>query len=136
MQEVLASMRGIPPFVLYFAVSVALLGVFVSLYVRVTPYREFALIGGGNAAAATSLGGATIGFAMPLAKAIAQSSSLPDMLVWAGVAFVAQIAVYFGVRILFPGIVQDIPAGRTAAAIFLATVSVSVGVLNAACMTA
>ena len=66
------SIAGLPDFLLYFVVALLLLAAFVAIYVRVTPYREFVLIRGGNIAAAISLTGALIGFVLPLASAIAR----------------------------------------------------------------
>ena len=131
----LRSLAGLPPFLLYFAVSIALLAAFTYVYVLTTPYHELRLIKQGNTAAAVSLSGAMIGFVLPLAHSVSQSANLPDMLIWAGIAAVVQLAAYFAVRLLVPGIVKDIPEGRVAQGIFLGAVSVVIGVLNSACMT-
>ena len=45
------------------------------------------------------------------------------------------ILAYLAVRFGFPQLNTDIPAGKVAPAIFLAVVSVSVGLINAACMS-
>ena len=100
-----------------------------------TPYKELALIREGNVAAAISLGGAIIGFVLPLASAIAHSVSVADMMVWGVVALVAQIVVFFIVGRVVPHFAEAIRAGRVAAATLLAALAVAVGVLNAACMT-
>lgn len=57
-------------FLQYFVTALLLLGAFLAVYVRATPYKEFELNGENNAAAASSLAGACIGFAKPLAAAI------------------------------------------------------------------
>jgi putative membrane protein len=46
-----------------------------------------------------------------------------------------QLATYLAVRVLVPGIVKDIPEGKLAQGIFLGSVSLAAGLLNAACMT-
>lgn len=46
----------LPAFLAYFAAAIALLGVFLLIYVNITPYHEFELIRSGNLAAAISLG--------------------------------------------------------------------------------
>ena len=38
------SIAGLPNFLLYFALALVLLTIFVAIYVRVTSYREFVLI--------------------------------------------------------------------------------------------
>ncbi len=129
------SITGFPAFIIYLASTLALLAVFLALYVRITPYREFQLIREGNVAAAISLSGATIGFTIPLAKAIAQSGSLLDMLMWGAIALVVQLLAYAVARVLIPGITKDIPEGKIAQGAFLGMLSLATGILNAACMT-
>lgn len=132
---VLASLATLPSFLAYFIGALALVGIFVAVYVRVTPYSEFALIGAGNVAAAISLGGAVAGFAMPLASVIAHSVGWLDMIVWGIVAMVVQILVYVAARVVMPTIAGHVKQGRIAPATALATASLTVGLLNAACIT-
>ncbi len=129
------SLAGLPAFLLYFSLGLALLAVFVALYLAVTPYRELALIREGNTAAAISLAGAILGFVLPLGRAITQSVSALDMVAWGGVALVAQIVVFFLVGRLVPRFPQAVAEGRIAGATFLAALAVAVGILNAAAMT-
>ena len=82
------SLSGLPAFLSYFATAIGLLALFLAVYVFITPYREITLIREGNAAAAASLGGAVLGFVLPLASAITHSVSLPDMAVWGLIALV------------------------------------------------
>lgn len=129
------SLAGLPLFGLYFAAAIALLALFVAVYIRVTPYRELALIRAGNSAAALSLSGAILGFVLPLASAVAHSVNFADMLVWGVVALVVQVLAYLVARTLMPHLTEDIPADKTAPALLLAALSVATGVLNAACMS-
>lgn len=94
-----------------------------------------ALIREGNVAAAISLAGATLGFVLPLASAIAHSVGVIDMVAWGVVALVVQVAVYFAVSRAVPRFAAAIAAGKIAAAALLATLAVAVGLLNGACMT-
>jgi putative membrane protein len=132
---VLASLATLPSFLAYFVGALALVGIFVAVYVRVTPYSEFALIAAGNVAAAISLGGAVIGFAMPLASVIAHSVGWLDMIVWGLVALIVQVLVYVGARAVMPTIAEHVRQGRIAPATALAVASLTVGLLNAACIT-
>jgi putative membrane protein len=125
----------LPAFLSYFAVAVALLAVFFLVYANVTPYDEIALIRQGNTAAAISLSGALFGFAMPVANVIAHSDTLADLAAWGAIAGVIQILTYLVARFAMPQLGEDIPAGKVAPATFLATLSLSVGLTNAACMT-
>ncbi|CAN5333103.1 DUF350 domain-containing protein [soil metagenome] len=129
------SLQTLGAFLTYFGSALVATLVFVRIYVTITPYREFQLIRDGNAAAATSFCGALVGFVLPLASAIINSVSLPDMLVWAGVALVVQLIALLLVRLVTPGVFREIEAGRAASAILLAGVSIALGILNAACMT-
>ncbi len=136
MESVLASsLRGVDDFVAYLAASIALFVVFVAIYVRITPYRELALIREGNVAAATTLSGAILGFVIPLASAVAHSVAFVDMILWGGIALVVQLCAYGVARLLLPTIGTDIPAGRVAPGIFVAALALGVGILNAACMS-
>jgi len=128
-------LAGLLAFLLYFALGLLLLAAFLAIYIAVTPYKEIALIREGNAAAAISLGGAIIGYVLPLSRAIAQSVSVVDMLAWGAVALVAQVVVYFVVARAVPRFPEAIRAGRVSAATFLAALAVAVGLLNAAAMT-
>lgn len=129
------SARGIDDFFVYLIASLVLLSLFTWIYIAITPYRELSLIREGNAAAAASLSGAVLGFAIPLAQSIAQTVNLAEMAMWALVALVVQLLVFFVVRRLIPNIGLDIPAGKIAPGVFLGAMSLATGLLNAACMT-
>ena len=135
MKHAFDSFSGFDDFLVYFVASLALLAAFMIIYEKITPYREFALIREGNTAAAFSLSGAILGFAIPLASAVRGSVSLVDMAIWGVVALVVQLAAFVAVKMLIPSITRDIPAGNSAQGFFLGCVSLAVGVLNAACMS-
>ena len=135
MPDFIVSLGGLDDFLVYFILSLALTALFLAIYVRVTPYREFAMIRAGNVAAAASLSGALLGFVMPLASAIAHSVALWDMVLWGIIAMAAQLLAYGAVRLLVPTIAADITAGKLAPAILLAAFSLGAGILNAASMT-
>src|SRR6185369_5620867 len=78
MRNVLDSFAGFDNFLVYLAVSLVLLRVFVSIYIRVTPQAEFTLMREGNMAAAFSLSGAILGFVIPLGAAVRYSVNLVD----------------------------------------------------------
>ena len=135
MNNLWQSIAAFPEFLLYFALALALLALFVAIYVRVTPYREIELIREGNIAASISLSGAVMGLVLPLASAIAHSVSPLDMVAWGVIALVVQIVVYAVTSRLVPRFREAIEAGRTAPAVLLAALSVSTGILNAASMS-
>ncbi len=135
MREVFDSFAGFDDFLVYLAVSLAYLAVFIAIYIRITPYRELQLIREGNMAAAFSLSGALLGFIVPLCSAIQHSVSLVDMAIWGLVAMGVQILAFVAVRIIIPSITRDIPEGKGAQGFFLGSLALGVGLLNAACMS-
>ena len=135
MELVSLSLAGLPSFLLYLGLGISAFAAFFVIYGAVTPYDELALIREGNVAAAISLGGAVLGFVLPLASAIAHSVGPVDMVVWSVIALAVQLVVYFLVTRLVPHFAEAIRAGRVAGATLLAVLAVATGMLNAACMT-
>lgn len=127
-------LSNLPAFATYFAAAFAIVAVFLAIYALVTPYNELSLIRQGNAAAAVSLGGALLGMALPVAVAVAVSHNLATMLGWGIVACVIQLLVFVIARLALPHIAEDVPQGKLAAGIFLASLSIGVGIINAACI--
>jgi putative membrane protein len=125
----------LPNFLLYFAVSVALLAAYAFAYVKVTPHQELALIKAGGTAAAISLGGALIGFALPLSTVIKFSVSVSDLILWGVVVLLVQLAAFFIARLYVSGLNTRIEQNDTAAGIFMASIALAVGILNSGCMT-
>lgn len=135
MRQVFDSFAGFDAFLAYLAVSLALLAIFIAIYIRVTPYREIALIRQGNMAAAFGLSGSVLGFIIPLAAAVTHSVSLVDMLIWGLIAMAVQLLTFVAVKLMLPSITHDIPADRGASGFFLGCMSLGVGLLNGACMS-
>lgn len=127
-------LNSLPAFATYFAAAAAIVAGFVALYALITPYNELALIRDGNVAAAVSLAGALMGIALPVAVAVAVSHNLMAMVGWGVVACLVQLVAYLAARLALPHLALDIPQGRLASAIFLAAISVGVGILSAACI--
>jgi putative membrane protein len=129
------SLAGLPYFVVYFGISLLLLTLCLGAYVLITPYPEIRLIREGNAAAATSLGGVLIGFALPLASVVINSISLLDMLLWSVVALIVQLIAFAVVRLMVPAIGKNVREGQVSSGIFLGAVAIALGILNASSMT-
>ena len=134
-REVFDSFAGFDDFLVYLGVSLAYLAVFVAIYIRITPYAEMQLIREGNMAASFSLSGAILGFIVPLASAIQHSVSLIDMAIWGLIAMAVQIVAFVVVKLFIPSITRDIPENKGAQGFFLGSLSLGVGLLNAACMS-
>ncbi|MBD9513872.1 MULTISPECIES: DUF350 domain-containing protein [Pseudomonadaceae] len=128
-------LQTLPNFLAYFASAIGLFGLFTSLYIRLTPYAEIQLIRQGNISAAVALVGTLLGFALPLASAIAHSVSLVDMLIWGVIAMLVQVLVFLGLSRLVPELKGGIESNTLAHGVFLGGASLCIGLLNAACMT-
>ncbi|WP_347902276.1 DUF350 domain-containing protein [Pseudomonas purpurea] len=122
-------------FVSYIIGAAVLFAIFQFAYTRITPHKEFELIRSGNTAAAIALAGAIIGFAIPASNVIAYSVSLLDFAVWALIAAVVQLLAFLMTTLVLKGTSERIRNGEIASAIYVAAVAISVGLLNAACMT-
>lgn len=137
MEVLTESLAGLGAFLLYFSLSLAFLLLFKFVYVRFTPHDEWKLVKEDkNVAAAIGLSGSILGYAIAISGAASNSVNLVDFALWGIVALIAQLIAFAILRFGFmPKIVERIEAGEIPAGILMAAVSVSVGLLNAACMT-
>jgi putative membrane protein len=76
-----------------------------------------------------------IGFCLPLSKALAQAASIPDLVIWAGLALIVQLAAYGIANLMVPGLSEKIEQNMLSAAIAAAGLSLTCGMLSAAAMT-
>ena len=129
------SLAGFDEFLLYAGLAVAFIYMYMIVYLWITPYNELKLIKDGNIAAALGLSGSVLGFTFPLAAAIYQAVHPWDMMLWAFIAGLVQLLVYVAVRYSLLNVSRRIPDGQVATGIVLGAISVSAGILNAACMT-
>ena len=118
------------------ALAVAMVFVFAAAYLHCTPPAELRLIRReGNVACALSFGGALIGFCLALAASIRLSVSPPDFVLWGVIAAVIQILVYFVATRFVKDAGGELARNNVAVGAFLGAVSVSIGLLNAACLS-
>ena len=122
-------------YVIYLLSGVFLLGVFFVVYTRTTPLDEVSLVRAGNAAAALSLSGALIGFTLTIASGILHNSALLGFVAWSAGAMVVQLSAYAVFARLLPGAKEQIEAGNIAMGGLLGAISLSAGVINAACLS-
>ena len=102
METVSTSIAGLPLFLAYLGTAAVLTGIYIVVYMWVTPHAEIKLIRENNLAAAVAFAGSLIGFSLPLANTIAGSVSLVDCAIWGLIALVVQILIYFIARIPMP----------------------------------
>jgi putative membrane protein len=130
------SLAGLPAFVTYFALATALCVLYVVAYVQATPHREFHLIVvERNASAAAALGMSLFGFSFPLASAIYHSSGILDCAIWGIVGLAGQLVAYALARWAYPNLSAALKQNTMSAALWLGFVSLTAGLLSAACMS-
>jgi putative membrane protein len=129
-----STLSTLPNFLAYFVLGGVLSALFVVLYANLTPHREIALIRGGNSAAAIAVVGALLGFELPLASVIAHSAAIIELVVWGIIAVVVQLGGFMLTRMVLPHLPQAIADGNIADSVFLAGISLALGILDAACM--
>jgi putative membrane protein len=119
----------------YLALAGVLLTFFFVIYSRVTPIDEIFLIRQGNCAAALSLGGAMLGFSLTIASCIFHTSSLVQFFAWAVGALAVQLLAYLVTCRLLRISREHIESGNAAFGGMLGAISISVGAINAACIS-
>lgn len=115
-------------FLTYLSVAAVLLAAFIYIYAKATPYKEFALIAHDNIAVAITFAGAVLGFTAPLLASIYYTESIVEMCLWAVITCLVQLIVLIVLRKQ----ARRIEEGHVASAVMVATVSLAVGLLNAA----
>ena len=134
--ELQAWASGFPVSLLHVAVTLAILAAGAALYALITPHRELQLIREGNAAAALSFGGVLVGLAVPLAFALAASTSLVDIALWGATTTVVQLALFWLTDLVLRGLPQRIRQGDIAAAVVLVAAKLAVAAILAAAVIA
>jgi putative membrane protein len=129
------TLAGLPAFLTYFCVSVAVVVGYIYVYTWITPHDELELINKNVPGAAISLGLSLVGFSLPVASAIAHAANIVDCIIWSVIALVVQVIVFFIVKIPIPDLPKRIAQGELAPAIWLGLASLAAGVLSAASMS-
>ena len=124
-------MPAILNYLLHLATAVAMVMVFFYLYTRMTPYDEVTLIRGGNHAAALALGGALIGFALPVASALLHTPDYLNFLGWGGGAMLIQVLVFHVTTRALSMTKDQIEADNSAFGGLLGAISIAIGLINA-----
>jgi len=122
-------------YLLHLATGLAMVLVFMAIYLQVTPFKEIALIRKGCLAAALSLGGAIIGFGLTVASSLTNCDSYIAFTIWAALAAVVQLVTYLVVAWLMPGMNKALEEDNRAMGAFLGLIALAVGIVNAACLT-
>ena len=133
MEAILNSLlTGLPFLLLHSSVTFAMLVSGLIVYAWVTPYDELALIKAGNTAAAITLSGAVIGFAIPLAVTLKTSLNTWDIVLWGLVTLILMIIAYRVMNLVIRDFEKRVQNDETGPAILLAAVKIAVGLIAAA----
>lgn len=124
--------QGFPVYLLMTGTAGVLLLVASAVYVLLTPWKELALVRGGNSAAGLALAGAIVGLAIPIASCLAASLSILDLLLWGTVALLMQLLTYRVIDLILKDIPQRIQNDEAGAAIVLIASKVAVAMILAA----
>ncbi len=125
-------------FGLFFITAVVMTVVFLFLYSVVTPYNDYELIfEKNNIAASIGFGGAIVGVAIPMYSALSSSVSYFDFVTWGFVAIVIQLVFAFVVTRMNGkySFKKQIVEGSLSVGIFMALLSISIGMVNAGSMS-
>ncbi len=109
---VLQSLAGLPAFLAYFCVSLVAVVTYLLIYPWITPHDEFELIRKNVPGAAVSLGLSVLGFALPVASAVAHAADIVDCVIWSVIALFVQIVAYYVACIPVPDLSKRIEDGR------------------------
>ena len=122
-------------YLIHLILAAALLIAFFIIYTRVTPYNEVLLIRQGNHAAALSLGGALLGFSATIASSLMHTADYQQFFAWAFGAMVVQLLAYVVTTRLLRMSKDQIESNNSAFGGLLAAISLSIGAINAACIS-
>jgi putative membrane protein len=115
-------------FLLYTFSSLILLGIFGKIYQWLTPYHEYESIKEGKLAPAIALGGALVGFTLPMLSVSYHGVNFVDFLIWAVVVGVLQIVLFKALYWIIP---MQIEEDNRAIGLLYATLAFCVGLISA-----
>jgi putative membrane protein len=122
-------------YLLHLLTAAAMVLAFFVIYTRITPFDEVLLVRQGNQAAAFSLGGTLIGFAVTIASALLHTADYYQFLGWGIGGMLVQLAVFSVATTLLKMSKDQIEANNKAFGGLLGAISLSIGVINAGCIS-
>lgn len=122
------TLQALGNFLLYTFSSLILLGIFGKIYQWLTPYHEHESIKEGKLAPAIALGGALIGFTLPLLSVSYHGVNYVDFMIWAAIAGVLQLILFKALYWIIP---MQIEEDNKAIGLIYAVLAFCVGLINA-----
>jgi len=136
MEQILQSIViGFPILIYHLGLTVALFGLGLYTYVKVTPLHEFNLVRDGNQAAGLSLSGVIIGLALPLAFSMKASVNGTDIVFWGIVIVILQLSSFLAAHLLLSDLSKRIENGEMAAAWLLFGLNIALAMFIAAAIS-
>ncbi|MEO1787796.1 MAG: DUF350 domain-containing protein [Pseudomonadota bacterium] len=130
--EIETFIEGFPDFLLYTGIAGLMLIIAVTVYVKLTPWRELALVKDQNGAAGLALSGAVVGLAIPISACLATSVSLFGLIVWGVVALILQLLAYRITDVLLSDLPRRIEEDQAGPAIVLIGAKLASAIILAA----
>ncbi len=130
--EVQAFVSGFPNFLAYTGTAAAMLIIAIAIYIKLTPWRELALVKDENGAAGLALAGAIVGLAIPIAACLASSISLIGLVLWGVVALLLQLVAYRVTDLLLSDLPRRIQEDQAGPAIVLVGAKIGSAILLSA----
>lgn len=134
------SLANLPEYLLFLGVGLAVWLVALAIYELVTPIKELAEIRKGNVAVAINFFAVAIALALPI-QAVGHSTFNPgDMLLWGGIGALCQILLHLIIRTFWKQTYARLKGNENekpciAAALLLSSVSLVLGMVNAAALS-
>jgi putative membrane protein len=128
-------MPAILAYLLHLLTAAAMVLAFFVIYTRITPFDEVLLIRQGNQAAAFSLGGTLLGFSVTISSALLHTADYLQFLAWGFGAMLVQVLVFSIATALLKMSKDQIEANNQAFGGLLGAISLSIGVINAGCIS-
>lgn len=134
-------------FLMYLGTAIPLVALGFYVFVRTTPYNDFAILRAGgdvenpqniDAAMATAydLGGKILGLTLVLVSAIIHSANIIDLIVWGMIGIAFEVIIFCLFRWVVPlKVTTEIPKGNVAVGILSAALSIASGLLMAALLS-
>ncbi len=135
--ENIINFAGLGNFALYFGCALVFLIIFKYANLAFTSYDEWKLIKEeNNSAAAVALGGSLIGYSVAISGVASSSTGIIDFAVWGLVGALTQfLAMLIVSKVFMPAFNSRIENNELPAAVVAAAFYISIGILNAACMS-
>jgi putative membrane protein len=122
-------------YLLHLLTAAAMVLAFFIIYTRITPFDEVLLIRQGNQAAAFSLGGTLVGFSITICSALLHTADYFQFLGWAIGAMIVQVLAFSVVTRSLRMSKDQIEANNKAFGGLLGAIALSVGLINAGCIS-